>query len=479
MSALRTAPAWGWKRWGAGRVAHVDSAAEYQATTVQGCGLFPFSAGSGSPIIGVPVERHQTWAEVVCLDPLAWLDAGLVTNPGVFVLGQPGTGKTALAQRLIRGMAGYGVRPLVLGDTKPDYTRTVERLGGQVIRVGRGLDTINPLDAGPLGDAARRIGGPRGVQLLAEVRGRRLASLLALCSLVRPTGEPIRNGEEVLLGRALDVLTGTHPRKQPTVPGVLQVIRSGAAPMLQAAEVKDPAVYEELTRGLRHTLSLLCTGTLAGVFDGPTTTPINLDVPAVSVDISNVGAAGDTLVAAAMLATWAYGFGVVDASLALAEAGLAPARNYLAVMDELWRALRGAPGLVEHADALTRLNRNKGMAHLMVTHSLADLDALPTAEDRAKAQGFVDRCGITVMAGLSPRETERVTDVVPLTVAERRLVESWSAPETWQAGARHPGRGKYLIKTGRRIGIPVDLTFVGDEAELYDTDKRIRAGRTP
>ncbi|MEK8106582.1 hypothetical protein NKG94_17490 [Micromonospora sp. M12] len=38
----------------------------------------------------------------------------------------------------------------------------------------------------------------------------------------------------------------------------------------------------------------------------------------------------------------------------------------------------------------------------------------------------------------------------------------------------HPGRGKYLIKTGERNGLPVSLTLVGDEWELYDTDAAIR-----
>ena len=86
-------PAWGWKLPGAGRAAHVTAAPEYQATTTQVCGLYPFMAGSGTPMAGTPVGRHQLWGEVVCLDPLAWLRAGLVTNPGEFVLGQPGTGK--------------------------------------------------------------------------------------------------------------------------------------------------------------------------------------------------------------------------------------------------------------------------------------------------------------------------------------------------------------------------------------------------
>jgi hypothetical protein len=170
------------------------------------------------------------------------------------------------------------------------------------------------------------------------------------------------------------------------------------------------------------------------------------------------------------LCTWSYGFGCADAAAALADHGTGPRRSYLAVLDELWRALRGAPGLVEHADALTRLNRAKAMAHIMITHSLADLDALATPEDRAKARGFADRSAITVLAGLPPRELARVAEITPLTGPERALVASWSAPDSWLPGGRHPGRGKYLIKTGERLGIPVQLTLVGPEPGLYETD---------
>ena len=212
------------------------------------------------------------------------------------------------------------------------------------------------------------------------------------------------------------------------------------------------------------TLDLLCTGSLAGVFDGPTSQPIDLDAPAVSVDISAVKAAGDKLLTAAMLCTWSYGFGCVDAASRAGRPRRRPRpAPTSAVMDELWRALRGAPGLVEHADSLTRLNRASGMAHIMITHSLADLDALATEEDRAKARGFMDRSAITVLAGLPPRELARVAEITPLTGPERALVASWSAPESYQPGARHPGRGKYLIKTGERLGIPVQLTLVGPE----------------
>ena len=194
----------------------------------------------------------------------------------------------------------------------------------------------------------------------------------------------------------------------------------------------------------------------------------------VTMDISRVGAAGDRLLTAAMLCTWAHGHAIVDAAAAIAGQQAVMPRPTLAVMDELWRALRGAPGLVEHADSLTRLNRARGMGTIMITHSLADLDALPTEEDRAKARGIAERCAITVLAALPPRELDRVSEIVPLTTRERELVTSWAAPESWLPGTRHPGRGRYLIKAGERTGLPVEMTLVGDEYYLYDTDQAIR-----
>ena len=469
------APAWGWKISDGGRAAHVAPGLEYQATTTQLCGLYPFVAGSGTPAAGTPVGRHQLWGEVVCLDPLAWLRAGLVTNPGMFVLGQPGTGKSALVKRLVTGAVAFGTRPLILGDTKPDYTRLVRHLGGQVIRIGRGLDKINPLDAGPLGTALRRMTGADAEQLRWEVRSRRLSLLMALATLIREAR--ITNAEEVVLGRAIDLLDDrNHGRAEPTVTDVLRVIEDGPDALRSAARADSPHRYQDRVEDLIFTLDLLCTGSLAGVFDGATSQPIDMDAPAVSVDISAVKAAGDKLLTAAMLCTWSYGFGCVDAASALASLGAAPRRSYLGVMDELWRALRGAPGLVEYADSLTRLNRSKGMASIMITHSLADLDALATEEDRAKARGFMDRSAITVLAGLPPRDLARVNEITPLTGPEAALVASWSAPESYQPGARHPGRGKYLIKTGQRLGIPIQLSLVGRELDLYDTDQAIRGG---
>jgi hypothetical protein len=463
-------PAWGWKIPGGGRAAHVGAAPEYQATTNQVCGLYPYLAGSGTPAAGTPVGRHQLTGEVTCLDPLAWLRAGLIVNPGEFVLGQPGTGKSTLVKRQVTGAVAGGARVLVLGDTKPDYTLLTAHLGGQVIRIGRGLDTVNPLDSGPLGHALQHMRGTAARALRREVRARRLSLLMALCTLVREAR--VSNAEEVILGAAVDLLDQRSPAAQPTVPGVLTVIAEGPDALRSAARAGTPEAYRARTDDLAFALMSLCTGTLAGAFDGPTSRPADMDAPMVTIDISRVGAAGDRLLTAAMLCTWAHGHALVDAAAALAARNGNPPRPCLAVMDELWRALRGAPGLVEHADALTRLNRARGMGTIMITHSLADLDALPTKEDRAKARGIAERCAITVLAGLPPRELDRVSEITPLTEPERDLVGSWSAPESWLPGARHPGRGKYLIKTGGRLGLPIEMSLVGAEHYLYDTDPK-------
>jgi len=140
------------------------------------------------------------------------------------------------------------------------------------------------------------------------VRARRLSLLLALATLIRE--EPVSNAEEVILGRAIDLLDQrTANGTAPTVSDVLRVIEEGPDLPRSAARAETWQRYTDRISGLVFTLDLLCTGSLAGVFDGPTSQPIDLDAPAVSVDISAVKAAGDKLLTAALLCTWGYASG--------------------------------------------------------------------------------------------------------------------------------------------------------------------------
>jgi hypothetical protein len=123
----------------------------------------------------------------------------------------------------------------------------------------------------------------------------------------------------------------------------------------------------------------------------------------------------------------------LDFSLTLAYAHLAPPRNFLTVVDEMWRHMRLAgAGLVAKLDAITRLNRSEGVGHIFVTHTLKDLESMDSAAETRKAKGFAERSAIVVTAGLSREDLRALSDVRRLSAAEIDTVASWSTPPGWR-----------------------------------------------
>lgn len=462
---------------GGGAWSYIEAPTEYRGTTVQVCGLFPFGTGASTPMTGVPIGRHLYTGSAVCFDPISWYTrARLINNPSVWIEGEPGMGKSTAVRRMVLGLTAQGVTPLVLGDLKPDYAQLVRALGGQVLRVGPGLDRINPLDAGPWRGVLSRVDDRTGAVVRAAVTDRRLNMLVALATLVRRG--PVSSDETTVLSAALRYLAERETDdSQPVLSDVLAVIRDApadvrAVTLWQADE--DLHRFREETNSLRRTLLALLHGPLGDTFEGQTTTAIRLDTPAVCVDISGIDDTDELRTAATLLSTWSYGFAQVDAAHLMADLGLAPARTFFTVLDELWRALRVGHGLVDRADGLTRLNRQKGTGTAFITHSLADLEALPTAHDRAKARGFAERAAVLMIGPCSEQELDAVSRVRPLSRAERREVLSWSAPPSWTAteGSETVGRGNFLIKVGSRPGIPVHLEPTDTEKDLGNTDFR-------
>jgi LAGLIDADG-like domain len=79
---------------GRGRASYVDVPREFTGTTAQVCGLWPWSVGSTSPTIGVPIGPHLSGETTVNFDCVSWFEeAKLLLNPSVFVLGLPAIGK--------------------------------------------------------------------------------------------------------------------------------------------------------------------------------------------------------------------------------------------------------------------------------------------------------------------------------------------------------------------------------------------------
>ncbi|MEU6201515.1 ATP/GTP-binding protein [Streptomyces sp. NPDC047061] len=467
----------GWQGRGGGMVGYVDPAPEWRGTSVQVCGLWPFGAGAGTPMVGVPLGRDLDSGAVVCCDPVSWFTrTGLLANPSMFVLGRPGLGKSTIVRRMALGLAGYGVHPLVFGDLKPDYVDLIRAIGGQVISLGRGRGNLNVLDPGRSVEAAARLTGDARGRLLADIHGRRLHMVSALVTILRSA--PPTDREETILSAALHVLDDRHgPGRVPVLGDLVQVIKEAPEAVRSVAlDRGDIGRYRDITEDLEASLTgLLGDGRLGGTFARPTSEAMRLDRP-VCFDVSGIDDSEKLLQAAALLSCWSYGFGAVSAAHALADAGLEPRRNYFLVMDELWRVLQAGRGLVDRVNALTRLDRQRGVGLAMVTHSLDDLLALPTEEDRTKAKGFVERAGMVICAGLPPAEMPQLAQVVGLTETEKRLLVDWSTPSAWDAaGGRRtdpPGLGNFLIKVGSRPGIPLHVDLTAAELDVNDTNKR-------
>ncbi|MET9321065.1 ATP/GTP-binding protein [Streptomyces sp. NPDC003038] len=461
----------------------MDPPSMWRATTVQACGLWPFAAGSGAPMIGVPLGQHLHTGATVCGDPISWFTrARYISNPSLFMLGMPGLGKSTLVNRMLIGMTATGVVPLVLGDLKPDYADTVRALGGQVISIGRGVGGINVLDPGAMGEAAERIGGEAGRVLNAEAHGRVLNMVAALITIMR--GRPMDDHEQSVLSACLHHLRErSTPGRPPLLPDLLRVLDEGPDRVRAVTlDRGDQQRYQEAVDPLHRSLIGVLDGPLGDTFASETSTRINPNAPAVCVDISRIGEADTQLTAAAMLAAWSDGLGTVAAAHALADAGLAPQRWFFTVLDELWRPLRAASGIVERIDALTRLNRSLGLGDAKITHTLKDAEALGSESDRAKARGFVERAGMVVCAGLPRTEMEDLGRVIGMSQREIELVSSWSSPPGWanpEASSEPPGRGRFLIKVGGRPGIPIKVAITDTERQLHNTNTRWTGNEVP
>ncbi|GAB3186158.1 ATPase [Nesterenkonia halophila] len=476
---VKRPPLRGWLGRGGGAAAIVQPFEEWRGSTRQVCGIWPFGVGTGTPMVGVPLGRHIFSGATLCCDPISWFQrANLISNPSVFVLGKPGLGKSTSVRRMATGLAGYGVMPLVLGDLKPDYVDMIEAQGGQVIKLGRGTGGfLNVLDPGESKEAARRLRDAgfdaKAQQLEAEAHGRRQTMVSALITIMR--AEAPTDREETIIDRALKWLDENHDGV-PVLGDLLQVIQDAPLEVRAVAlDRGDDEKYKAITENLEATLiGLTSGGRLGETFSQQTTNPMRRDRPVV-YDVSGIDDSDMDLQAATLLACWSAGFGTVAVAHALADAGLEPQRHYFVILDELWRALRAGRGMVDRVDALTRLNRQRGVGLAMCSHTMSDLLALSSEEERMKAKGFVERSGMVVLGGLPSEEMEQLTRAVPLSEAEQGLLAGWQDPPAWDAKsgreAEPPGRGKFLVKVGGRPGIPIKVQLTRAELEINDTNK--------
>lgn len=457
-----------------------ESPREWRGSTRQICGLWPFAAGSSTPFSGAPMGIDiDTNAPVGC-DPIAWFVDGIINNPSAFILGLPGYGKSTFVRHMLLGMNGRGIIPLIPGDLKPDYVDEITSMGGQVIQLAPGRGHLNILDPGELSSIADSLPPKTRERLMVDAHSRKLQMLSALISILRKGH--ITPHEETILDAALTILE-EHHEGVPVVQDLLDVIVSRPQALQDVAlDRGDEGRYRDATDALVSSLmSLNGQGRFGDMFSKPTTARLAMDRPAV-FDISQISDIHRDVQAAALLACWSTTFASVEIAHTLADEGLAPRRNYFVVLDELWRALRAGADMVDRIDSLTRLNRRDGVGQAMITHTMSDLDALPTESEREKARGFVERSGLVITGALPQSEMAKLRRVMPLSQAEAARLVSWADPGSWSRLAQNrsahgaprqaPGVGKFMVKVGGRPGISVMVRLTQVEINMNNTNKR-------
>jgi len=409
------------------------------------------------PAVGVPLGVDVHAGTTFSFSPVEWVRRRIVENPNVLLTGRPGAGKSTAAKLAIGRSAAVGVKTLVAGDTKGEYNELARWLGVTPTVLGGGNGVrLNPLDAGPLARALPADPVAR-TERVEEVHRRRLALLEALSSMA--IRRELTSSERAALGLVLKRCEANERAKgalrDPVIGEIaaeLDRVTRADAEALWFSSLEDfRAELRAVTLGIKSLLF----GVLSGIFDGPTTHPVNFAAPIQTVDISRLYARGDEAIAGVLACLSSWSQAAIDDP---GQDPCAPARQL--VRDEMWRQLRYA-WLTKKIDSDLRLSRAQGVVQFLITHELGDFDA---AAEPEVARGIASKCAtrVTYAQTLTPNSPAVVS--LGMNRTECELVSSWTAGQ----------RGRGLWRIGPVRAHVVQTRLADTEIALTHTDERMR-----
>jgi type IV secretory pathway VirB4 component len=400
-------------------------------TTRHSPSLYPWQCSPGlscpGPLIGL--DRLADAALFAC-DPWELYAAGVITSPNMLVLGQIGTGKSALVKTYLRRQLLAGRQVAVL-DPKGEYAALAEDAGlTHVALAPGGADRLNPLDPPP-GES------PDGV---ARHRAALVAALAA-----SGLGRDLQPEERAALTAAVSDI------------GVDAVLGDVVGRLLEPDDnvarclATTPQSLAAAVRPLALELRRLLDGDLGGMLDETSTVTLDADGPGLVVDVSAVF--GTEAIGPVMTCVGAW------LSRVVARGG---GRQRILVVDEAW-ALLGRVGTTRWLQSVAKLARTYGVQLVVVTHRLSDLTAQADAgtESERQALGLLSDTDIRVVYRQPVAERDAAARLLGLTTAEADLV------------TRLPAH-RALWKIGRHIAV-VDHLLATDDGPIVDTDARMQS----
>jgi hypothetical protein len=248
----------------------------------------------------------------------------------------------------------------------------------------------------------------------------------------------------------LAVRASTRRETQPT-------LRSVLADLLEPAQETAASVRASAQRlaadGRDAALELrrLVEGDLAGMFDAPTSADLDLRMPVVVLDLSEVFASPALPVIMTCATAW----------LQAVLSGGRGREHRLVVVDEAWAILHDL-ATARWLQSAFKLSRSFGVANLAVVHRFSDLSSVGTdgSAQQKLAEGLLSDAETRVVFGQTPAEARLTADLLGLGKTERELLPTLPrGVALWKVASR-----SYLVEH-----------YVGPlEEPLVDTDAAMR-----
>ena len=414
----------------------------HQITTRNLGAAYPFIAEAGLGQRGVVIGDDLLGGSFV-FDPFELYAQGVVSNPNMVVFGQIGRGKSAFVKTFLWRQAVFGRKAWVV-DPKGEYGDLAAAWGVRpvALRPG-GAIRLNPLDPGP--------GHGSGVDGEGSTARRQMELLSSLASAC--LGRSLLPRERAALGVAL--VSATERADVPTVPSVVEEL---LAPTAASAASLRTELHELLEDGRDVALELrrLVHGDLCGMFDGPTTSDLDLSAPLVVLDLSALYTSAALGILMACATAWLQA-ALARASSSARGATVRTSGQVFLVVDEAWAILSNL-GVARWLQSSWKLSRAFGVSNLAVLHRVSDLRSVGASDSEqvALAQGLLADSETRVIYAQSPGELALAGELLSLSATESDLLPQLR-------------RGVALWKVGQRSFL-VQHRLSPMERLLVDTD---------